>query len=183
MFAGGAAWFAYQTIKSQREQIREQRQFIAEQSANLALERAELRAVADDRKWAQARQVVMQRAKFDRAGVGFWRVTVHNFSNASVHGVEVRFGSAYLASEVYEWPINEHPRDDGVPGHPYRGERLMTPVHLLGPGRAVLFLSQHWPSVTAHNNRPVVFFTDDSGVRWSLDTYGKLEEAPADGAS
>ncbi|MGP4090744.1 hypothetical protein [Streptomyces sp. KR55] len=46
----GAAWFAYQTITSQRQQIGEQREFIAEQSRfmaeqkqNLELERVELR--------------------------------------------------------------------------------------------------------------------------------------------
>ncbi|MET8810292.1 hypothetical protein [Streptomyces sp. NPDC004546] len=33
-----------------------------------------------------------------------------------------------------------------------------------------------WPEVTAHNNRPTLYFTDDNGVRWALDSYGKLEE-------
>lgn len=54
-----AAWFTYLTIRSQRKQIEEQRVFISEQSANLTLERAELRAALETRRWAQAKQVTM----------------------------------------------------------------------------------------------------------------------------
>lgn len=88
VFAGGAAWFAYQTIKSQRQQIGEQRQFIAAQSANLALERTELRAAAEDRKWSQARQIRMHHHEAGAAtdgeantvGADHWVVTVQNAS-------------------------------------------------------------------------------------------------------
>ncbi|MFE7236103.1 hypothetical protein ACFVAF_36925 [Streptomyces sp. NPDC057596] len=179
-FAAAAAAAAVWTLASQRRQIAEQRQFIGEQSATLALERAELRAAAEDRKWAQARQVAMHHRKAGGSVDGEgnvvcdrWVVTVQNTSDAPVHGVEVRFGTAYLASEVYELApsaVHNLSAEDG--------DRLVSPVYLLGPGRAVRFLSQQWPEATVHNNRPVLSFTDDNGLRWQLDSYGKLEEAP-----
>ncbi|WP_326817056.1 hypothetical protein OIE61_14045 [Streptomyces sp. NBC_01762] len=93
-----------------------------------------------------------------------------------MHDVDVRFGTAYLAAEVYEIPPS------AIHGS-NPGERRIRPMHLLGPGRVVRFFSQHWPSTTVHNNRPHLSFVDDSGVRWSLDSYGKLEETPADDVS
>lgn len=188
--AGGAAWFAYQTIKSQRQQIGEQRQFIgeqlqfmAEQQQNLVLEREELRAAAEDRRWDQARRVDVSHMKAagepDGQGgavIDHWLVVVVNRSDAPVHQVDVRFGTAYTASEVHDWnPRRGHPTYEP-------GERVVAPVHLLGPGRAVRFASQRWSSATVHNNRPTVYFTDDAGVRWSRDSRGKLEEVPADEA-
>ncbi|WP_326728990.1 hypothetical protein [Streptomyces phaeochromogenes] len=175
---GAAAW----TLKSQRDQISEQRVFIGEQSATLALEREALRAAAEERKWAQARQIEMlSHMGYELAdGEGnvveadHWVVTIVNGSDAPVHGVEVRFGDAYRASEVFECAR-------GASGW-LVGERQATPVYLLGPGRASRFLSQGWPIATVHNNRPSVAFTDDDGVRWTLDAHGKLEEAsPAPG--
>ncbi|MFE9645303.1 hypothetical protein ACFYO0_14540 [Streptomyces sp. NPDC006365] len=181
IFAGGAALFAYLTIKSQREQIAEQRRFIAEQSANLALERSELRAAAEDRKWAQARQVFMyhrqEGTERDNEGnfvcYDHWIVLVENSSDAPIHQLEMRFGTAYIAAEVWELP--RAPRGED--------ERCTYPLHLLGPKRRARFLSQRWSEATVHNNRPTLTFTDDSGVCWSLDSQGKLEEVPADGAS
>jgi hypothetical protein len=178
-----AAWYAFQTITSQRQQIGEQREFISEQMRfmeeqrqNLELERAELRAVAEDRRWAQARQVAMHQRRIgsDTQGYG-WVVTVQNPSDSPLHSVEVHFGSAYRAARAFTWPPFEHnpqnPTDRG-------GEPLPIPVYLLGPRRAARFSSQYWTSATAHNSRPTLFFTDDAGVRWSLDSYGKLEEVP-----
>ncbi|MET8011573.1 hypothetical protein ABZU86_09785 [Streptomyces sp. NPDC005271] len=180
IFAGGAAWFAYQTIKSQRQQIAEQRQFIADQSTNLQLERSALHAAAEDRKWSQARQIRMHHRQVgattdgqgNAVGPDHWEVTVQNSSEAPVHEVDVRFGTAYLAAEVYEVPPS------AVHG-PNPGERTTRPLHLLGAGRVVRFVSQHWSAATVHNNRPQLLFTDDNGVQWALDSYGKLEEAPA----
>jgi hypothetical protein len=179
-FAAIAAGATLWTLKSQRDQIGEQRQFIAEQSATLALERAELRAVAEDRRWAQARQVAMHRRKaggsVDDEGnvVGYdhWVVTVRNGSDAPVHDINVRFGDAYLAAEAHELaPSAIHNlAHEG-------GDRLVVPVPLLGPGRVVRFLSQQWQEATVHNNRPTLSFTDDNGLRWTLDSYGKLAEA------
>ncbi|NEC76470.1 hypothetical protein [Streptomyces rochei] len=183
-----AGWFAFQTIKSQRQQIGEQQAFIAEQTRfmdeqrqNLELERRELRAAAEDRRSAQARQVQMiprqAGATTDREGndvaADHWVVTVQNDSDAPVSDVDVRFGSAYLASEVYEVPASRRGPE----------ERRPRPLHLLGAGRTARFYSQRWQPTTVHNNRPTLLFTDSDGVRWSLDYYGKLEEAPADGAS
>ncbi|MEU2794129.1 hypothetical protein [Streptomyces sp. NPDC007100] len=184
IFAGGAAWFAYQTIKSQRQQIAEQQRFIAEQSTNLALERSELCAAAEDRKWAQARQIHMHHrqagtindSEGNVIGPDCWIVTVQNSSGSPVHRVDVRFGVAYLASEAYEIPPS------AVHG-PNPGEPRARPVHLLGAGRAVRFLSQRWSAATVHNNRPCLIFTDDNGVRWEVDSYGKLEEAPEAGST
>ncbi|MFI5685888.1 hypothetical protein [Streptomyces sp. NPDC051636] len=66
LFAAAAAGAAVWTMKSQRDQIREQRVFIGEQSATMALERAELRAAAEDRRWAQARRVRMMQRRLAR---------------------------------------------------------------------------------------------------------------------
>jgi hypothetical protein len=158
--------------------------FIEEQQQNLTLERAELRAAADERRWAQARHVDMRAMK--AVGVdtetglpvtNHWLVVVTNKSDAPIHQVVVRFGDAHLASAVHEWnPARSSPTFEP-------GERLVAPVHLVGPGRAVRFQSQYWSAEALHNNRPAVFFTDDDGVHWSLDSHGKLEEVPADGAS
>lgn len=187
-FAAIAAGATLWTLKSQRDQIGEQRTFIgeqrtfmAEQSATLTLERAELQAVAEDRKWAQARGVGMDQRMDGGEPDGHggltgepdhWTVTVQNRSGAPVHQLEVRFGTAYLAAEAYEWP------EFWAGGSGPAGGRLPLPVFLLGPDRAVQFISQTWSSTTVHNNRPTLSFTDDNGVRWTLDSYGKLDEAP-----
>jgi hypothetical protein len=185
-----AAWYAYQTITSQRQQIGEQQEFIAEQTRfmeeqrqNLVLERAELHAAADDRRVAQARQIRMHQRMLGSepdgmggiVGVDHWSVTVQNPSDAPVHQLEVHFGSAYIASDAWEWPAFELFNQRASVG-----DRLAMPVYLLGPGRAARFHSQKWQSATVHNNRPVLSFTDDNGLRWRLDSYGKLEEAPVE---
>ncbi|MGW4300411.1 hypothetical protein ACWEHT_11600 [Streptomyces sp. NPDC004646] len=187
-----AAVFAYLTIMGQREQmddqraqlveqqqfIGEQRELMAEQTATLQMQRAELETAAEARRTAQARRVRMNHEKLrGRTGVGddstaTWHVAVMNDSEAPLHGVEVRFGTAYTAAEVFEW-------FPGRAAAQRQGEPRTIPVHLLGAQRAVAFRSQEWRSVTAHNNRPTLFFTDDLGARWSLDSYGKLEEIAA----
>lgn len=175
--AGAAVW----TLKSQRDQIGEQRDFIAEQSATLALERQELRAVAEDRKWAQARHVHLHfhatgsvtDGEGNVVGDDQWIATVLNSSDAPVHDVDVRFGEAHLPAEVYEIaPTAVHNWGASL------GDRVVPPVHLLGPGRAVRFFSPRWTPTVVHNNRPSVTFTDDSGVRWALDSKGRLDEVP-----
>lgn len=190
VFAAGAAGAAVWTLASQRAQIREQQEFIAEQTEfmaeqrqNLELERADLRAAAEDRRWAQARQVRMMQQALggDPDGSGglvggptHWAVTVQNGSDAPVYQLEVRFGSAYTASDAWEWPSYDLVRRASA------GDRLAIPVYLLGPRRAVRFSSQEWSPATVHNNRPTLFFTDDNGARWSLNWQGKLEEVPAE---
>ncbi|MFB6786556.1 hypothetical protein ACFCWT_07720 [Streptomyces olivaceus] len=183
--AMAAARYAYQTISSQRQQLGEQQRFIAEQTRfmgeqrqNLELERAELRAVADDRKWAQARQIAMHQRGIGSVSDGHgWIVTVQNPSSASIRGVEVNFGTAYRAARAFDWPPFDH-----CPQNPTdtADDPLPIPVHLLGSRRAARFASQRWTAATAHNNRPTLYFTDDAGVRWSLDSHGSLEEALAD---
>ncbi|MFJ8547143.1 hypothetical protein ACIRFH_35285 [Streptomyces sp. NPDC093586] len=182
-----AGWFAYQTIRSQRQQIGEQRVFIAEQTRfmgeqrqNLELERAELRAQAEERRRAQSRLIKMV---FFLYGNGdsvspdepytSWRVRVVNGSGEPIRDVLVRFGDAYNAVSA---------TDHEAANHPDRGRRPV-PVPEIAAGRTVDFASPDWPEATVDNNRPALLFTDDGGVRWRLDSYGKLEEAPADRAS
>ncbi|MCX4575625.1 hypothetical protein OHB41_21015 [Streptomyces sp. NBC_01571] len=186
MFAGIVAVFAYQTIKSQRHQIGEQRQFIgeqlrfmAEQQENLTLERAELRAAAESRRVAQALQVRMTDTlvPVGAQGAALRSAEVVNGSDKPIRDLEVRYGTAYIAAEVYAAIGSQ---DSGPLA---LGERWITPLPLLGAGRAAVFRSQAWPDSTAHNNRPTLCFTDDAGVRWSLDSYGKLDEVADDSVS
>lgn len=175
IFAGLVAVFTYFTLQSQRQQIDEQRVFIAEQSATLALERQELHAAAEDRKWAQARRIRMKISvtggESDGEGniVGYdsWLVMVHNGSVAPVHDVNVRFGSAYTARETYE--CDELNRPVGL--------TRSAPIQLIGPGRRFAFLSPRWPENVVDRNHPQLYFKDDSGVCWRLDHHGKLEES------
>lgn len=185
----GAAWFAFQTITSQRQQIGEQQAFIAEQTAfmdeqrqNLELERVELRVQAKERRVAQARQVLMtfktagesgSDAYNSPTGYSRWEVEVHNGSNEPVHDVIVRFGDTYDAASA---------RDVEGHRHPDRGLRPV-PVALIPAGHTVVFTSSNWSEATVDNNRPALMFTDDGGRRWRRDSYGELEEAPADWAS
>ncbi|MFE1586997.1 hypothetical protein [Streptomyces sp. NPDC059402] len=171
----GAAWFAYQTITSQRQQIGEQQAFIAdqtrfmdEQRQNLELERAELRAQADERRISQAQKVHMGQ---HLVGGFYWRATVGNSSTSAVRNLNVRFGIA-------DGPALVKLKTTGQVW-----ETVSPPLQLLGPGRTALFESPQWDHDTAQLSKPTLFFTDDNGVRWSLDSYGKLEEVPADGAS
>ncbi|MGW3572232.1 hypothetical protein ACWDSL_51725 [Streptomyces sp. NPDC000941] len=177
VFAAAAAYYARGTLRSQQKQIREQREFIAEQSATLALERAELSAAAEERKWAQARQVRMRiwtarrvQRTWVRAREGYerWDVEVENGSSEPVRAVKVRFGASYTASEAYDLAHED------LPG----GGRLGAPVPLIGPGRTFLFVSPNWPETTVDNNRPHVYFTDDAGLRWHLNEHGQLTERP-----
>ncbi|MFD3521641.1 hypothetical protein [Streptomyces sp. NPDC058653] len=176
IFAAGAAGAAVWTLASQRKQIDEQRAFIGEQSATLALERAELHAAAEDRKWSQARQVRMTYRTAGGqpdgggglSGYDHWRVSVENGSDAPLSNVLARFGSAYVASEAYD----ELERD--LPG----SGRQVVPVHRIGPHRTFVFVSPPWQETTVDNNRPHVFFTDDAGIRWHLDRYGSLTQHP-----
>ncbi|WP_435643376.1 hypothetical protein ACR9VJ_18180 [Streptomyces sp. H49] len=188
--AAGAAWFAFQTIKSQREQIGEQQVFIAEQSRfmaeqqqNLELERVELRAAAEERRVSQARQV---RMSFRTAGSGgrdstgsltgydHWAVEVANTSDAPIRDVMVRFGDAYNADTARE--------KGAARAHPDRGVRPV-PVALIPVGHVVVFTSPRMSEVAVDNNRPALLFTDSSGLRWRHDSWGALEEVPGGNAS
>ncbi|WP_031039856.1 hypothetical protein [Streptomyces sp. NRRL F-5650] len=184
-----AGWFAYQTIRSQRRQIGEQRAFIAEQTRfmdeqrqNLELERAELRAQAEERRVSQARQIHMAFTTWgssgedrygDGTGYSAWRVEVENKSNEPIRDVTVRFGETYIAATATDEQGFHHPD----------GGRRLVPVPLIPAGHKVVFESPNWSEATVDNNRPALLFTDDGGVLWRRDSYGKLEEVPADGAS
>lgn len=171
-----AGWFAYQTIRSQRQQIGEQQAFIAEQTRfmddqrqNLELERAELRAQAGERRINQARQVGLTH---QLAGGFYWRATIGNSSDSPIHDLNVSFGLAG------DGPAQARVRTIGMTWEP-----VTPPLQLLGPGRTAVFESPQYNHGTALNSKPTLLFTDNDGVRWSLDSYGKLMEAPADGAS
>ncbi|QQM41977.1 hypothetical protein [Streptomyces liliifuscus] len=185
VFAAAAAGAAVWTLKSQRDQIGEQRDFIgeqrrliAEQSDTMTLERAELRANAEERRVSQARRVTMTFATAGSSGTGVynnstgydrWHVNVVNGSDAPVHDVMVRFGAPYLA--VAAW-------DPDAVRHPDRGRRGV-PVHLIGASRSMVFESPSWTEESVDNNRPSLHFTDDDGAKWRLDEHGKLEELPS----
>jgi len=137
-FAAIAAGATLWTLKSQRDQIGEQRRFIGEQSATLALERAELRAAAEDRRTAQARQIGM---RTDHAGSGsegrlIWLVDVLNDSDTAIRDVQVRFGTAHIASSVHDVRMV-----GDLPLQTQLGGAREQPVHTLGPGRMVQFRS------------------------------------------
>lgn len=168
VFAAGAAWAAYKTLKSQQKQIEEQRKFIEEQSRNLALERAELLAVAEDRRRAQAARIRLEPhksggetdAEGNVVGYDHWFVVFRNDSDAPVRDVLMRFGASYNAARATD----------------FDAEPLPVPVPLLGAERVALFYSSHWPEASVDNHRPHVYFTDEAGVRWHLDEHGALEE-------
>ncbi|MFE0776871.1 hypothetical protein [Streptomyces sp. NPDC058861] len=181
VFAGGAAWFAGMTLRSQRRQIGEQQEFIREQSRNLQLERAELLTVAEERRTAQAKRVAMAMRTaggrendyggFD--GYDHWRVTVTNGSDEPLKDVTVRFGNAYTAASAND-EGSRHLPDDG---------RRPVPVPLIAPRGVVQFASPTWEEATVDNHRPIVLFTDANGARWQLDEHGALTPRPPESTS
>lgn len=166
----GAAWFAYQTITSQRQQIGEQQAFIAEQTRfmneqreNLRLERLALEADADDRLRAQASQVAFYP---NREMVGTrptremrWSVDLINQSSEPIRDVRVSFGLLALA-----WAE--------APG--LREGEASVPV--LGAGAMARFYSQTVDESEIERYPPVAHFTDNANVPWQRDTVGNLTE-------
>ncbi|MFF7123812.1 hypothetical protein [Streptomyces sp. NPDC008240] len=177
-FAAVAAGATLWTLKSQRDQIAEQRVFIAEQSETLELERAELRALAAERRARQARQITMRpqlggdrgpRTALDLELEGYdrWHVDINNASDEPIRDVLVRFGDAYNARLAVILEAVEMPENGRRP----------VPVHTVGAGHTARFESPSWGSqATVDNNRPVVSFTDAAGNRWTLDEHGELRE-------
>ncbi|WP_158685064.1 hypothetical protein [Streptomyces sp. LaPpAH-108] len=179
VFAGAAAWFAYQTIKSQRQQIREQQAFIAEQSTNLRLERTALEAAQQERRSAQASLLdlpvetvgsdLLPRDRYgNRVGRDTFWATVHNRSREPVHQVTIRFGTTqravkYCVREVEGWLTTNWEEAATLP--------------VLGGGRKVTFASPPLSEGALNTERPVAFFTDQGGVRWRLNEHGDLREA------
>ncbi|WP_143688505.1 hypothetical protein [Streptomyces barkulensis] len=180
VFAALAAAAAVWTLKSQRDQIDEQREFIRQQSENLALERAELQAVAEDRKREQASRVTMVDCHLrlkdgDLTDAGApdgrrWYVAVQNGSSAPIFSVQMTFGAAGIAEET---AVNQNP----AAGHSSLGLiGRNSPVKVVGAGDRLRFDSVLISPEEIPACRPVLYFTDEAGVRWSLDEHGKLEE-------
>jgi hypothetical protein len=203
----GAAWFAYQTIKSQRQQLGEQQNFIVEQTRfmadqrlNLRLERDELTAVSLERRWEQARQVrisgswrASRRSENDHephdpsaahappfpepdAYVGSF--FVENRSRAPLRSVEVSFPCGVPATEAFVRPLDER-RRDSAPS--FRVLATALPVDRIEPEWGAVFTSGDVPAGSP--DLVSVFFTDDRGLRWVLDTKGMLKESATDGTS
>ncbi|WP_344629672.1 hypothetical protein [Streptomyces glaucosporus] len=187
VFAALAAAAAAWTLKSQREQIDEQRDFIRQQSLNLELERAELRAAAEDRKAAQARQIEPPTAHFmgprprRRTGrsretteelpeKGYLATNVRNTINAPIRAVQVYFGD--LAAEP-------RARVSDTRTGATEGEEE-TPVRLIGVDKAYRYTSSLMTEREARIKPVSIRFTDDDGVRWVLHGTGKLEEVGED---
>lgn len=174
-FAAAAAFYTRGMLKSQRQQINEQRQFIAEQATNLEMERAEFRTQAAERRRAQAAQVRMEpKPMQNRHGENlpwteWWMVLIRNQSSEPVHNVVVRFGESHVALGSY------HGND-----HMARKESLGMPLPVLAREGTAWFKSASSTDGSMPNAHPAVYFTDNEGVRWKLDRYGDLSEAPSD---
>jgi hypothetical protein len=166
-FAGGAALFAYLTIKSQREQIDEQRRFIAEQSQNLQLERAEFRALAEERHRAQALEVTLTASMARGQDGGVWQAILLNASQEPIRNVTVRFGGDMPAVEIFEVRAVQ-----GEVGAVYDAA-----VAVIGSQRRFAFKCGQMSAEALPVHPPVAQFTDAAGVSWTLDHYGDLQEA------
>ncbi|MEU0433709.1 hypothetical protein ABZ153_19115 [Streptomyces sp. NPDC006290] len=158
VFAAAAAAAAVWTLKSQRDQIDEQRAFIAEQSATLALERAALVDAATDRRREQAETIAWER-------VG-WALVLTNHGRAPITDVHLQHPSGALDTGTVETTAASV---FGIMLDP-----VTEPYPVLGSGQQL--------GCTRPDRGPepvVALFTDDSGVRWGLDEYGKLDEVPS----
>ncbi|MEU1506445.1 hypothetical protein [Kitasatospora sp. NPDC005748] len=151
-----------QQVDEQSSFIAEQRAFMAEQSATLALERQALQAAAGDRRTAQSRLVDM-RSLVSRSNRV---VTVTNRSNGTITNVQVKFGP-YVASQI--WETNS--AESVVSTAP-----LLNPVPVVGAMRGAQFTLNGHTEATLVNNPPVLTFTDEGGVRWSVDDQGVYTE-------
>ena len=176
IFAAAAAAGAIWTLKTQRDQIDEQRRFIVQQSENLSLEREQLRAIAKERRWAQALKVRMKYSRLGPASTGQlsdeaneyrWRALLSNTSDKPLHNVTVRFGDNYTAHTAHEV--------DATDGYP-SGEPLGVPVGVIGPTLTFEFSSPKMSLPKSDRSRPHAYFTDATHTHWHLDERGKLEE-------
>lgn len=182
MFAAGAAGAAVWTLASQRAQIKEQREFIAEQSANLALERAELEASIEERRREQARQVRFEVSREaasegrDERGQPIASEQYHlhghvrNESREPLREVTVRVGEVNMpvAWEFQDATINRTRVR-------MRDSETLTPPLLIAAETNVTFGGGPYQGDLA--DRPVLLFTDNNGVRWRLDEHGDLSRA------
>ncbi len=161
-FAAAAAYYTRGMLKSQRQQIDEQREFIREQSANLALERQALRAQAEERRVAHARQI--------SASWFGGMVRVLNASDAPITDVTAMFGEreSVKGHEVVPAGIGDHEL--------LSGEYDM-PVDVIGAGRTYAFAAPE----EGVEGTVCVLFSDEDGQRWRLGVDGKLESAPEEG--
>ncbi|WP_262702241.1 MULTISPECIES: hypothetical protein [Streptomyces] len=161
--AGAAVW----TLASQRRQIGEQREFIAEQSANLALEREELRAAAEERRWGQARQIVLNavvtkgESGLTATATAVWVALVRNASSVSIRNVEMRFGGESPAQTTQEKPAYEVDIGHDV---------------TIATGALYSFESTRGDDEYLRQHPPVMHFEDVHGRRWQLDRFGALTD-------
>jgi hypothetical protein len=182
IFAGAAAWAAYRTLKSQRDQIKEQREYIAAQEGVLALQRDDLLADAAERRVAQARQIklhaeltvsresIVAHTDLQRVRpLDTWRVTISNESPDPVREVNVIYGRADQSLEAYETTLGKHTTN---------GPSLL-PISVIGPGRRFECRSSTIPATIVKSRRPTATFTDASGRRWRLEDAGTLTELPS----
>lgn len=157
--AGAAVW----TLKSQRDQIGEQRSFIAEQSANLALERQELMAVVQERREEQARAIKLE--------VTPPYVKVRNSSSDPITDVRcLEDGLPPVRAAVSSGEGAEASLSMAL--NQLHGQELER-LDVLGVARLGWFQRRGGLSGAVE-----ISFTDDRGVRWALDSNGKLKEVP-----
>jgi hypothetical protein len=182
VFAAGAAGAAVWTLASQRAQIREQREFIAVQSANLALERAELEASLEERRREQARQIRFEVSREAESGglderghripseEYYLLGHVRNESREPLREVTVRVGELEMP-EAWEF-------DDVTINYTRvkmrTGEELTPPLLIAAETNVTFRAGPYRGELT---DRPVLLFTDNNGVRWRFDEHGDLSRA------
>lgn len=170
-----AAWYAFQTITSQRQQIGEQQDFIAEQiqfmdeqRQNIALEREALLASAQERREAQARKI--------RLEVTPPYVKVVNQSGAPITDVHcLEDGQQPIRAAASK--IKGAEAGLSMVLEQLRGQE-QEHLDLLAVDRIGWF--QRRAGLTGYVQ---VSFTDEAGVRWMVDSNGCFTEVTPDSAT
>lgn len=160
VFAAVAAGATIWTLISQRKQIDEQRVFIGEQSANLALEREELRAARQQRREEQARRLKILDT----------RTHAHLLNESDDPVTEVSCADGDTSLERGYTSSGPLSPEYALQAAIFRSEaEALLPV--VGAGQGATF------SRDPGSRGILTFrFTDAAGVRWSRDELGNLTE-------
>jgi hypothetical protein len=165
--AGAAALgFTAFTVRQQTKQLRAQQELNEEQLKNLRLEQKALAAEVRDRHTAQARRVKFSLQTtpgqdFPDGPESCWySAEVTNQSDEAVTDVTVDY-------DGWEEPQAARLRPDHI---------LMDQPCVVGPGHVVAFASQSMHIDRLEEIYPTCTFKDAAGVRWILDTDGRLTE-------
>ncbi|WP_405018161.1 hypothetical protein [Kitasatospora sp. NBC_00070] len=161
--AGGALW----TLASQRNQIDEQRRFIGRQDVVLAHQLTEFQALAEVRRWEQAKQI--KRTAKDRP---YPMYAASGFDGSSGLAIDVMNGSD---APIYQVAVVGDVESAGVALVRPEGGWEDAPVQTLAPGLTARFFLVPGKMRDAYITQPLVSFDDKSDQRWSLDEYHDLQ--------